>query len=257
MRKPYIYGNWKMNLDVRQSDDLIRSLLTVKQDYRRVDVGVAPDFCSLATVAKIIKEMNIPISVAAQNMSDQEKGAFTGEVNADMVLSAGADSVILGHSERRIIMGETDILINAKVRHALRCKLDVILCVGETEAEREAGCAVERVLYQVTMGLNNVGMGQIQNITLAYEPVWAIGTGKSSTPVDAEEMHAAIRKQVAKLYGPVVAGKIRILYGGSVKPENISALMLRENIDGALVGGASLNAGDFIKIINAAGITEK
>lgn len=257
MRKPYIYGNWKMNLDVRKSDDLIRSLLVAKQEFNRVDVGVAPDFCSISTVVRTVKDMNINMSIAAQNISDQEKGAFTGEVSADMVVSAGADTVILGHSERRTLMGETDALINKKLKLALRSKLEVILCVGESEAERDAGCAMEKVLYQVSMGLNGIGLDKVQDITLAYEPIWAIGTGKTATPADAEEMHAAIRKQLSKLYGPVMAGKLRILYGGSVKPENTSALMLRENIDGALVGGASLNAGDFIKIINAAGITEK
>ncbi|MGE4318347.1 MAG: triose-phosphate isomerase [Deferribacterales bacterium] len=250
MRKPLIFGNWKMNLDMKHSDDLVRSLLSVKIDYRSVDVGVAPDFCSLAMVRKTIKDMNIPISVAAQNMSDQEKGAFTGEVSADMILSTGADTVIIGHSERRAIYGESDVLINSKVRLALRLGLSVILCVGEVLEEREAGTAVEKVLYQIGMGLRNVDMDRIQDVVIAYEPVWAIGTGKTATPVDAEEMHAAIRKQLSKLYGPVVANKTRILYGGSVKPDNIGALMLRENIDGALVGGASLNIGDFIKIIN-------
>lgn len=250
MRKPLIYGNWKMNLDIKQSDDLVSSLLSVKVDYRSVDVGVAPDFTSIYHVSKIVKEMGVPISVAAQNISQHEKGAFTGDVSADMVIGAGADTVILGHSERRTIFGETDEMINQKVRLALRLKLGVILCVGELLEEREANCAVEKVLYQLNMGLKDVGTDRIQNVTIAYEPVWAIGTGKTATPADAEEMHAAIRKQLAKLYGPVVANKLRILYGGSVKPDNIGALMLRENIDGALVGGASLNIGDFVKLIN-------
>lgn len=250
MRKPLIYGNWKMNLDMKQSDDLIRSLLSVKVDYRRVDVGVAPDFTSLYYVTKTIKEMGVPISVASQNISQFEKGAYTGDVSADMVKAAGADTVILGHSERRTVFGETDQIINEKVRLALRLQLDVILCVGELLEEREAGCAVEKVLYQLNMGLNEVSLDRVQNVTIAYEPVWAIGTGKTATPADAEEMHAAIRKQLAKMYGPVVANKLRILYGGSVKPDNIGALMLRENIDGALVGGASLNIGDFVKLIN-------
>ena len=250
MRKPLIFGNWKMNLDMKQSDDLVRSLLGVKIDYRVVDVGVAPDFCSLASVVKTIKDMGVPISVAAQNMSAEEKGAYTGEVSADMILSTGADTVILGHSERRNLYGETDEVINLKVRQALRLKLNVILCVGELLEEREANVAVEKVLYQLSMGLNGVDTDGVQDVTLAYEPVWAIGTGKTATPADAQEMHAAIRGQLSKLYGPVIARKLRILYGGSVKPDNIGALMLREDVDGALVGGASLNAGDFVKLIN-------
>ncbi len=250
MRKPLIFGNWKMNLDVKQSDDLVRSLLSVKLDYGIVDVGVAPDFCSLSTVAKTVRDMGVPISVAGQNVSPHEKGAFTGEVNADMLLTAGADSVIIGHSERRTIFGESDELINEKVRLALRCKLHTILCVGELLAEREAGVHVEKVLYQLGMGLNGVSVDRVNSVVIAYEPVWAIGTGKTATPADAEEMHAAIRKFLSKTYGPVMANKIRILYGGSVKPDNIGALMLRENVDGALVGGASLVAEDFIKIIN-------
>ncbi|MGE4266972.1 MAG: triose-phosphate isomerase [Deferribacterales bacterium] len=250
MRKPLIYGNWKMNLDVKQSDDLVRSLLSVKLDYGIVDIGVAPDFCSLSTVSKTIRDMGVPISVAGQNVSQHEKGAFTGDVNADMLLTAGADTVIIGHSERRTIFGETDELINEKVRLALRCKLHVILCVGELLAEREAGVYIDRVLYQLGMGLSGVGVDRLQNITVAYEPVWAIGTGETAMPADAEEMHVAIRKFLSRIYGPVVANKVRILYGGSVKPDNIGALMLRENVDGALVGGASLVAEDFIKIIN-------
>lgn len=250
MRKPYIYGNWKMNLDIQGSRDLITSILSIKIDYNSVDIGVAPDFCSLSTVAQLVREMDNPISVAAQNIAVEEKGAFTGEVSAGMIVSAKADTVIIGHSERRAIFGETDDMINKKVLTALRNKLNVILCVGETLEERESGVAVDRVLYQVGMGLRDVSMDRMSHVTLAYEPVWAIGTGKTATPADAEEIHAKIRQQVSKLFGPVVSEKVRILYGGSVKPENISALMLRENIDGALVGGASLDAGSFSKLVN-------
>ena len=250
MRKPYIYGNWKMNLDLSESYDLIGSLLSVKIDYTKVDVGVAPDFCSLSKVAETVRDMGSSISVAAQNISVEEKGAFTGEVSAAMITSTGADSVIIGHSERRAIYGETDTLINAKVKTALRNKLNVILCVGETLDEREAGVAADCVTYQVGMGLNGVAVDRISSVTLAYEPVWAIGTGKTATPADAEEIHAKIRTHLGKLYGPVIADKVRILYGGSVKPDNCSALMMRENIDGALVGGASLDAVSFGKLIN-------
>jgi triosephosphate isomerase len=250
MRKPLIFGNWKMNLDMKESDDLIRSLLAVKINFDQVEVGVAPDFCSLAKVAETIRDMGTPISVASQNMSSQEKGAFTGEVSPAMVLSTGADTVILGHSERRAIYKETDEEINEKVKLALRYKLNVILCVGELLEERDSRVDVEKVLYQIGMGLKGVPTDRIEKVVIAYEPVWAIGTGKTATPADAENMHAEIRKYLGKLYGPVIANKIRILYGGSVKPENISALMLRENIDGALVGGASLDPSSFAKLIN-------
>ncbi len=252
MRKPLIYGNWKMNLNMNESADLIASLLSVKIDYSKVDVGVAPDFCSLSKVAETIREMGYNISVAAQNVSLEEKGAFTGEVSADMVASTGADTVIIGHSERRAIYKETNEEINGKVKAALRNRLHVILCVGESLEEREAGIATETVLYQVGMGLHGINMDRMNNITLAYEPVWAIGTGKTATPADAEEIHANIRGQLKKMYGPVVAEKkVRILYGGSVKPDNVSALMMRDNIDGALVGGgASLDATTFGKLIN-------
>jgi triosephosphate isomerase len=250
MRKPLIYGNWKMNLDIPASRDLAGSLLSVKIDYNKVDVGVAPDFCSIYKVAQVIKDMGYPISVGAQNIAAEEKGAFTGEVSAAMAVSAGADTAIVGHSERRMLFGETDDMINAKVLTALRNRMDVILCVGETLAEREAGVAIEKVLYQVGRGLNGVTMDRAVNVTLAYEPVWAIGTGKTATPADAEEVHAKIRELLGRLYGPVVSDKIRILYGGSVKPDNISALMMRENIDGALVGGASLDVASFAKLVN-------
>jgi triosephosphate isomerase len=250
MRKPYIYGNWKMNLDANQSADLISSILSVKIDYTKVDVGVAPDFCSLYKVAQTVKDMGYPISVASQNISVEDKGAFTGEVSGAMIASTGADSVIVGHSERRTIYGETNQLVNAKVKAALRSKLEVILCIGETLEEREAGVAADCVTYQTAMGLKDIAMDKMTSITLAYEPVWAIGTGKTATPADAEEIHAKIRTKLSSMYGPVVADKVRILYGGSVKPDNVSALMLRENIDGALVGGASLDVQSFAKLIN-------
>ncbi|PLX67998.1 MAG: triose-phosphate isomerase [Denitrovibrio sp.] len=250
MRKPLIYGNWKMNLNMQESADLIASMLSIKIDYTKVDIGVAPDFCSLAKVADTIRSMGYDISVGAQNISVEEKGAFTGEVSADMVLSTGADTVIVGHSERRAIYKETNKEINAKVRAALRNNLKVILCVGESLEEREASVAKDTVLYQVGMGLHGVNMDRMNKVTIAYEPVWAIGTGKTATPADAEEIHASIRAHLSKMFGPVVANKVRILYGGSVKPDNVSALMMRENIDGALVGGASLDATTFGKLIN-------
>jgi len=250
MRTPYIYGNWKMNLDMNSSYDLISSILSIKVDYSKVDVGVSPDFCSIYKVIDTVKAMGYPISVAAQNISDHENGAFTGEVSADMVVATGADSVIIGHSERRVLYGETDEMINKKIKNALRANLNVIFCVGETLEEREAGVAIEKVIYQVGTGLAGVTMDRMNRITLAYEPVWAIGTGKTATPADAEDVHGKIRDHIKKMYGPVVANKVRILYGGSVKPDNMSALMLRENIDGALVGGASIDATSFGKIIN-------
>lgn len=250
MRKPYICGNWKMNMNVSESADLISSLLSVKIDFSKVDVGVAPDFCSISKVSSIVKQMGCPVAVAAQNICSDEKGAFTGEISAPMAVSAGADTAIIGHSERRTLYCETDAMINEKVKAALRNRMDVILCVGETLAEREGGVAAERVVYQVGLGLQDVSVDRMDRVTLAYEPVWAIGTGKTATPADAEEIHGKIRAKLSKMYGPVVADKVRILYGGSVKPDNISALMMRENIDGALVGGASLDVSSFAKLLN-------
>ncbi len=209
---------------------------------------VAPSFTTIYPVSQAIKDSGSKILVSAQNMYFEESGAFTGEVSSSMIKSSGATWVILGHSERRAIFGETDADINKKVKKALADGLSVILCVGETLWEREAGAEIETVLAQTGKGLE--GVSDLSNVVIAYEPVWAIGTGKTASSADAEAMHKAIREYVAKIRSKEVADNVRILYGGSVKPENAKELLNMENIDGALVGGASLKASQFLDIIN-------
>lgn len=211
-------------------------------------VMIAPTFVSLPAVVAAVKGSKI--IVAAQNMNDHESGAFTGEVSAKQLLDLGVRTVILGHSERRHIYGESNELINRKVLFALQNGMDVDLCVGETLDERESG-NLEKVLSdQITIGLSGVTKEQMKHITIAYEPVWAIGTGKTATPEDADNAHAYIRQLVAKGYDDAVAEELIIQYGGSVKASNVKALMAKKNIDGALVGGASLSVEQFLPIIN-------
>ncbi|BAI79641.1 triose-phosphate isomerase [Deferribacter desulfuricans SSM1] len=246
MRKPLIVGNWKMNTTISEGVELVKSVIDSGVDQLSVDFGFAPPFISIYEIKKYLNDSHI---LAGQNMYFEDSGAYTGEISADMLLGAGCNYVILGHSERRHIFGETDEVINKKVLHALKKGLNVILCVGELLEEREAGCEVETVLRQVGLGLKSVEKGLINNVVIAYEPVWAIGTGKTASKDDAEKMHMEIRKYIAKLYDDDVAQRIRIMYGGSVKPENIKELMSSPEIDGALVGGASLKAESFIKIL--------
>lgn len=247
-RKPFIAGNWKMNLDAVTGVKLVDDLSSANIDYASRDVLVAPSFTTIYPVAEATKKNNSKILVAAQNMYFEESGAFTGEVSSSMIKSSGASWVILGHSERRAIFGESDADINKKVKKALADGLSVILCVGETLWEREAGAEVETVLAQTGKGLE--GVSDLSNVVIAYEPVWAIGTGKTASSNDAEAMHKAIRQYIGKIRNNDVEEKVRILYGGSVKPDNAKELLNMENIDGALVGGASLKAEQFLDIIN-------
>jgi len=246
MRKPLIVGNWKMNKDIKEGVDLVKAIVNSKIDQEKIDYGFAPPFVSIYEIKKYLNEKHI---LAAQNMFYEDSGAYTGEVSADMLISAGCNFVILGHSERRHIFGETDDMINKKVIQALNKGLNVILCVGELLSEREAQCEEETVLRQISLGLKGVDNSMIEKVVIAYEPVWAIGTGKTASKDDAEKMHKAIRNHIAKLYDEDKAKNIRIMYGGSVKPENIKELMSSEEIDGALVGGASLKAESFVKIL--------
>ncbi|MDR2884095.1 MAG: triose-phosphate isomerase [Deferribacteraceae bacterium] len=248
MRKPLIAGNWKMFLTVEEAQALAKSLCDSDIDYSKCDVLLAPSFTNIYAVHNVVKAAGKPIKVAAQNVYTEDSGAFTGEVSLPMVKSAGADSVILGHSERRNVFGETDEFINAKVHKVLKAGMSVILCVGELLEERESGNANSVVVSQLTKGLANVA--SLSDIVIAYEPVWAIGTGKTASPADAQAMHKVIRTSIEKLYGKAAASEVRILYGGSVKPDNVTSLMAEDDIDGALVGGASLKAVDFLKIIN-------
>ena len=210
-------------------------------------VMIAPSFVSLPGVVEAVKGSDI--TVAAQNMADHLSGAYTGEVSPEMLKDIGVNTVILGHSERRQYYGETDEIINGKVLLAISLKMEVVLCVGETLEEREGGKLEEVLERQLRVGLKDVLPSEMGAITIAYEPVWAIGTGKTATPEDADSAHSFIRKTVAALYSEDIANNLIIQYGGSVKPGNIRALMEKENIDGALVGGASLKLDDFLPII--------
>lgn len=207
---------------------------------------IAPNFVSLAAVKEAIK--GTPIKLGAQNMNDHEKGAYTGEVSADMLLDIGVEYVILGHSERRHVYGETNELINSKVKYALTKGLKPVLCIGELLEERESGKTADVVKEQTIAGLKDVSAEDMKNVVIAYEPVWAIGTGKTATPEIAEETHVAVRKVLIDLYGEAVANDVTVQYGGSVTDANVDALMSQKNIDGALVGGASLKLNAFTKI---------
>ena len=244
MRRPYIAGNWKMNLTPSEGKAYAAKLAeAVKAAGADCRVMIAPSFVSLPAVSEAVKGSGI--TVAAQNMADHLSGAYTGEVSPEMLKDIGIETVILGHSERRQYYGETDEIINSKVLLALSLKMEVVLCVGETLEEREGG-KLEEVLE---LGLKDVLPAEMGAITIAYEPVWAIGTGKTATPEDADAAHLFIRRTVAALYSEDIANNLIIQYGGSVKPGNIRALMEKENIDGALVGGASLKLEDFLPII--------
>jgi triosephosphate isomerase len=247
-RRPIIAGNWKMNKTADEARDLATKLVPLVASAKDRDIVLAPPFTALSATAEAIKGTSIGLS--AQNMHWEDKGAFTGEISAEMLLASGCKYVIIGHSERRQYFGETDETANKKVRQALKKGLMPILCVGETLAEREAGKLNDIINRQVTGGLKDVAVGEMNRIVIAYEPVWAIGTGKTATPEQANEVHALIRQTVKSLYNADTAEGIRIQYGGSVTPENVSSLMAMPDIDGALVGGASLKPDSFAALVN-------
>lgn len=248
MRRPYIAGNWKMNLTPSEGKAYASALAeAVKKAGADCRVMIAPSFVSLPGVVEAVKGSDITVS--AQNMADHLSGAYTGEVSPEMLRDIGVNTVILGHSERRQYYGETDEIINGKVLLAISLKMEVILCVGETLEERESGKLEEVLKRQIEVGLKDVLPAEMDKITIAYEPVWAIGTGRTATPEDADAAHAFIRRTVAALYSDDIANNLIIQYGGSVKPGNVRALMAKENIDGALVGGASIKLDDFLPII--------
>ncbi|MCL2295039.1 MAG: triose-phosphate isomerase [Spirochaetes bacterium] len=247
-RKKYIAGNWKMNKLTAEAVSLAEEIVEGAKEAK-CKVMIAPPFVALSEVKKIVKGTNVILG--AQNMANEKSGAHTGEVSIDMLKDVGVSVVIIGHSERRILYGETDALINSKILLAIKEKMNVIFCVGETLEEREAGKAFEVVTNQVINGLKDVTEKELSFVTIAYEPVWAIGTGKTATEKDADDVHKIIRELLEKLYSKELAQKMVIQYGGSVKPENAGALLAMENIDGALVGGASLKAEQFLAIINS------
>lgn len=250
MRPWMVAGNWKMNKTIGEGIDLARAIKEGTAGVKGGEIVVAPVFTALSSVYEVVKGSHVKL--AAQNIYYEEKGAFTGEVAPGMAKDAGCEYVIIGHSERRKYFGETDTTVNAKVKKALQAGLRPIMCVGETEEEREQGVTGFVVGLQVKKGL--YGIEKVEDITVAYEPVWAIGTGKNATPDQAQEVHAFIRSELEKLYG--TSGlSVRVLYGGSVTADNIRDLAAKNDIDGALVGGASLKSDSFISIIT--GTAEK
>jgi len=249
MRKPFVAGNWKMHTVAAEAEALVAAIAE-GAPKAGVDLAVCPPFVHLRSVAKTLEGTNV--SVGAQNMHFEPKGAFTGEISAAMLLDAGCRCVILGHSERRHVFGESDGLVAHKMTAALSAGLHPILCVGETLDERESGQTMEVNERQIRAGLDGVRAEDMAAVTIAYEPVWAIGTGKTATPDQAQEAHAAIRGVLADLFGDDIAAATRILYGGSVKPENAAEIFSRPDVDGGLIGGASLKADSFLAIAEAA-----
>lgn len=250
MRKMVIAGNWKMNKNLAEAKELVEGLKKeLEGKTLNADVIVCPPFTNVALVADLAK--GSVIKTGAQNMYFEDNGAFTGEISADMIKSTGAEYVILGHSERRTIFGETDEVINKKMKKALESGLKPIFCIGETLEEREAGTMKSVIAKQVKGGLEGISEKDLAEIIVAYEPVWAIGTGKTATPDQAQEVHAYIRGMLKEMYSEAAAENMTIQYGGSVKPDNAKELLGMKDIDGALVGGACLKADSFAGIITA------
>jgi len=249
MRKPVIAGNWKMYKLLGEAVDTALALKPLVANANHCEVVIAPVFTALKTVADRLEGSNI--RVAAQNCAvENDFGARTGEIAPSMLKDVGCSHVIIGHSERRQFYGDTDVSVNQKTKASLAAGLTAIVCVGEMLSERDAGSAENVVHRQLLAGLDGLTVADMERIIIAYEPVWAIGTGKTATPEQAQEMHGYIRQTVAKMQGAEAADGLRILYGGSVKPDNIRELMAQEDVDGALVGGASLDAESFAKIVN-------
>ena len=253
MRTPLIAGNWKMHKTHLEAMRLVQALNheLAGHDYDKVEVVVCPAFTALRTVQTLIDSDRYLIGLGAQNMHAAKEGAFTGEVSADMLKSLAVEYVILGHSERREIFGETDEDVNAKVRAAIAAGLKPIMCCGETAIERENDRTERKVETQVREGLKNVKPDQARELVVAYEPIWAIGTGKTATPDDAQQTISFIRGVLRQMFPEDVAEAMRILYGGSMKPGNAKAIVGQPDVDGGLVGGASLDAGDLAAIVKA------
>ena len=249
MRTKIVAGNWKMNKNSEETEDLLNELIDRLPEDKEVQIIVAPTFVNLASAVDHLEFTNI--TVAAQNMHQNENGAYTGEISADMLKSVGVNTVILGHSERRSIFHETDALIATKVDTALRHDMTVIFCFGEELKDRKDEQHFNVVENQLRDGLFHLSKEAWQDVILAYEPVWAIGTGETASPDQAQEMHAFIRETVRHTYGSEIAENVSILYGGSVKPENAQEIFGKPDVDGGLIGGAALKADDFVAIVNA------
>ncbi|MFX0044122.1 MAG: triose-phosphate isomerase [Candidatus Hodarchaeota archaeon] len=251
MRIPIIGANWKMNRGTpNESKVMLKALIPLIKSIKNVEIVIAPPFTSLIETYKIIKGKNLKLG--AQNMYYEETGAFTGEISPKFLKDLGVDYVILGHSERRNIFNESDDLVNRKLKKALSIGLKPIVCIGEHLEEREEGKTKDIILHQINGTFKDLNKDQIRQTIIAYEPIWAIGTGKTATPEQAEEIHVYIREILSQKYGKETANSVRIQYGGSIKPNNAEDLFNKENIDGGLVGGASLEAVSLAQIIKAA-----
>ena len=249
MRQKIVAGNWKMNKNAEETEDLLNELIDKLHSDKEVEIIVAPTFINLVSAVDHLEFTNI--QVAAQNMHQAESGAYTGEISADMLKSIGVTTVILGHSERRAIFHETDSVIAYKVDTALKHEMRVIFCFGEELKDRQDKQHFNVVENQLRDGLFQIDKSSWQNIVLAYEPVWAIGTGETASPEQAQEMHEFIRETVRKTFGSEIAENVSILYGGSVKPDNAQEIFSKPDVDGGLIGGAALKAADFAAIVNA------
>jgi triosephosphate isomerase len=247
MRTPIIAGNWKMNKTNTEAIALVEELIPLVKGVSEVEIVVCPTFTALSDIGKILLGTNIELG--AQDVYFEEKGAFTSQISCEMLKDAGCTYVIIGHSERRQYFHDTDTIVNKKVKMALSHGLKAIICVGEKLKERESDKTKDIVEKQVKGALKDISKAGVEDIVIAYEPIWAIGTGKTATPKQAQEVHAFIRSILRELYGPETANLIRIQYGGSVKPDNVKDLMAMADIDGGLIGGASLEAESFSKIV--------
>jgi triosephosphate isomerase (TIM) len=250
-RRPLISGNWKMHHNHLEAIQVVQKLSyrLTSEDYEAVDVSVHPAFTALRSIQLLIEDQRIPVALGAQNCHWESNGAFTGEISVPMLAKLDVVYVIVGHSERRELFGETDDEVRSKLEAVLAGGMTPIVCVGETLEERESGATDSKITGQVEAALSGLPAEQVAGLVVAYEPIWAIGTGRTATPDDAQSTIGMIRKVASGLVGDEVAGRIRIQYGGSVKPTNIAELMAQPDIDGALVGGASLDPDDFARIV--------
>ena len=249
MRKKIVAGNWKMNLSLQDGLALVKALKSSLSDVKKSDVAICPPFPYIVPIADILKGTRI--GVGAQNMYFEDKGAFTGEVSAPILISVGTQYVIIGHSERRKYFGETNEIVNKKIKKAIVSKLIPIMCVGESLEQREKDETEAVITSQINEGLFELLAADVKKMIIAYEPIWAIGTGRTASPEQAVEVHKLIRSIVAQKFGKETAEQVRIQYGGSVKPDNAEILLQQPDIDGALVGGASLKADSFEAIVRA------
>ena len=248
MLTPLIAGNWKMYKTIAEAVDLAEALLSGLGDTHDREVLICPPYTALHALSSLLQET--PVGLGAQDVFYEGQGAYTGAISPLMLRDVGCTYTIVGHSERRQVFGDTDAIVNRKLHAALSHNLRAILCVGETKPERDSGAAAAVVIGQLRAGLAAVAPASLADLVIAYEPVWAIGTGDTATPDDAQAMHATIRRTLSELYGEPAADEIRIQYGGSVKPDNVDELMSQPDIDGALVGGAALKADSFLRIIH-------